>query len=182
MGAARARPRRVLQLGDVGAAARRDRPAAGPVAHGGRLVPAAEEIVPDAAAYVGQLRRHVRVVHEGGRRRVRAHGPAGRAAPVRGQPQAGVHRTGRPRQPGGVRAAEPRVRRELLHGRPGRDHEPRDAVPRGAAHQALPEEPVHHARGRRAGPVRAKVRGRVVHVVLRGNNVTPPLYIITAPH
>lgn len=169
VGQARARPRGVLQLGDVGAAARRGRPAAGPAAHGGRLVPAAEEVVHDAAAHVGPLRRRVRVVHAGRRRRVRAAGPAGRAAAVRGQPQAGVHRAGGPRQPGGVRAAQPRVRRELLHGRPRRDHEPRDAGPRGAAHQALPEEPVHRARGRRAGPVRAKVRGRVVHVVLRGN-------------
>lgn len=170
MGASRARPRRVLQLGDVSAAARRGRPAAGPVADGGRLVPAAEEVVPDAAAHVGQLRRHVRVVHEGGRRRVRTHGSAGRAAPIRRQPQAGVYWTGRPRQSGGVRAAQPRVRRELLHGRTGSDHESRDAVPRGAAHQALSEEPVHHARGRRTGQVRAEVRGRVVHVVLRGNN------------
>ncbi|KAE9545623.1 hypothetical protein AGLY_001166 [Aphis glycines] len=146
----------------------RGRPAARPVADGGRLVPAAKKVVPDAAAHVGQLRQRVRVVHAGRRRRVRPSGPAGRAAPVGGQPETSVHRTGGPRQPRGIRSAESRVRRELLHGRARRDHEPRDPGPGGAAHQTLPEEPLHHARGRRAGPVRAKIRWRVVHVVLRG--------------
>jgi len=86
VGASCARPRHVLQLGNVGPATGCGRPAARPVADGGRLVPAAEEVVPDAAAHVGQLWWRVRVVHAGRRRRVRASRPAGRAAPVRRQP------------------------------------------------------------------------------------------------
>jgi len=97
VGAARAGPRRVLQLGDVGAAGCGGRSAARAASYGGRFVPAAKEVVPDAAAHVGQLRWRLRVVHAGRRRLVRAPRPTGRAAPVRGQPQAGVYRPGRPR-------------------------------------------------------------------------------------
>lgn len=135
----------------------------------GRYLSAAKEVLHDAAVHVEQFWRSLRVVLESGRRRVREDRPAGDAAEVRRFQEGDVHRTSWKRELGGVRAAIVRIRRELLHGWPGSGALQGDAEEDRAAHQVLPTPFVYHARGRRAGKVREKVRWDPLHLELRGN-------------
>lgn len=143
--------------------------ASGAVTASGRHLSAAKEVLYDAAVHVEQLWRSLRVVFESGRRRIREDRPVGEAAEVRRFQEGDVHWTGRQGELGGVRTAVIGVRRELLHGRPGSSAVQGDTAKDRAAHQVLPAPFVHHARGRRAGKMREKVRWNPLHLELRGN-------------